>query len=600
MSVVITILHFNDVYNVQPQKDEPVGGAARFVTAVKSFSKLNPLILFSGDVFSPSMISTFTKGEQMSIVLNACGVNCAVFGNHDFDFGLEVLSERVAETKFPWLMSNVIDNETGRPLGDGKITHVLDWDGKRIGLVGLVEHEWLDTLSTINPDEVTFLDFVEVGSKLGAQLKQEGCDYVIALTHMRMPNDIKLAENAAEIDLILGGHDHVYSVMQVNDKYVIKSGTDFRQFSKITISFTGSNTNVDVEEINVTSDAFDEDEAVEASLEKFSGVMENRMTELLGTFSVPLDGRFETIRRQESNLGNWICDVVLAATGAELVIINAGTFRSDRIHPAGPFTLGDLVNLIPMRDPLVLLEVTGSEILVALENAVSQYPKLEGRFPQVAGIGFGFDSTMPPGSRVDPTLVRIGDEYLIPTQSYKLATKSYLYSGCDGYTVLKQAKVLLDEENCPELGLAVQNHFEAIKVRLGKTKRPSRHRQSLVTLSRRHSLVKMLDTAELDGPPPLRRASTTDSSTSSHASYTHNPHNPHVAHPHPRLTRRASLDDLENSTCALAPRVENRIVLLTDQVRKDLLLARQRLEADSVIPEVEEFDSNSPPGSFDM
>lgn len=78
-----------------------------------------------------------------------------------------------------------------------------------------------------------------------------------------------------------------------------------------------------------------------------------------------------------------------------------------------------------------------------MENAVSQYPKLEGRFPQVAGVSFAFDPTMPPGNRVDPNLVRIGDEYLIPTQSYKLATKSYLYNGCDGYTVLKQAKVVV-------------------------------------------------------------------------------------------------------------------------------------------------------------
>jgi 5'-nucleotidase len=79
----------------------------------------------------------------------------------------------VAETKFPWLMSNVIDNETGRPLGDGKITHLVHWGGKTIGLIGLVEQEWLDTLSMINPDEVTFIDFVEAGQKLSSQLKQE-------------------------------------------------------------------------------------------------------------------------------------------------------------------------------------------------------------------------------------------------------------------------------------------------------------------------------------------------------------------------------------------------------------------------------------------
>lgn len=70
-------------------------------------------------------------------------------------------------------MSNVLDNETGRPLGEGRITHVIHWNNRRIGLVGLVEKEWLDTLATINPEETTYLDFVEAGQKLAAQLKQE-------------------------------------------------------------------------------------------------------------------------------------------------------------------------------------------------------------------------------------------------------------------------------------------------------------------------------------------------------------------------------------------------------------------------------------------
>uniref|UniRef100_A0A1B6K7N1 5'-Nucleotidase C-terminal domain-containing protein n=2 Tax=Homalodisca liturata TaxID=320908 RepID=A0A1B6K7N1_9HEMI len=588
MAATVTILHYNDVYNIESRSEEPVGGAARFCSVIKSFSHLQPLVLFSGDIFSPSMLSTFIKGEQMSHVLNECGTHCAVFGNHDFDFGLEVLSERVSETSFPWLMSNVIDNETGRPLGDGKITHVVDWNGKRLGLVGLVEQEWLDTLATINPDEVTFLDFVEAGKKLGAQLKQEGCDYVIALTHMRTPNDIKLAENCAEVDLILGGHDHVYEVQKVNGKYVIKSGTDFRQLSKITLKFPGTSdpeteVEVEVEEINVTSDIV-EDPTLSKLLEKYSDVMVGKQSEVLGTFSVPLEGRFECLRRGETNLGNWVCDVVLAATGADLVLLNSGTFRSDRVHPAGPFTLGDLVNVVPMRDPVVVLSVSGSGVLNALENGVCQYPKLEGRFPQVAGVSFAFDPELPPGSRVDPQLVRIGDEYLVPTQQYRLATKAYLHTGCDGYTIFKDAPVLVDEDECPELGLAIQNHFEAIKMRLGKTKRTSKHRQSLVTLSRRHSLVKMLDSNELDGPPPLRRASTIETPTHGHAM--------------PRLTRRASLDDLEHDSCTLTPRVEQRIVRLTPQIRQELLLERQRIEADSVIQEVEETDSISPQNSL--
>lgn len=115
----LTVLHYNDVYNIdQNTMTEPIGGAARFCTAIKSFQHLNPLVLFSGDAFNPSMLSTFTKGEQMIPVLNAVGTHCAVFGNHDFDHGLDVLENWVSRTTFPWLMSNVIDQETGRPLGN--------------------------------------------------------------------------------------------------------------------------------------------------------------------------------------------------------------------------------------------------------------------------------------------------------------------------------------------------------------------------------------------------------------------------------------------------------------------------------------------------
>ena len=82
-----------------------------------------------------------------------------------------------------------------------------------------MEKEWLDTLSTINPEEVTYTDFVDAGTMLARELKKnKNCEIVIALTHMRTPNDIRLAENVAEIDLILGGHDHVYEKKKVGKK----------------------------------------------------------------------------------------------------------------------------------------------------------------------------------------------------------------------------------------------------------------------------------------------------------------------------------------------------------------------------------------------
>ena len=130
---------------------------------------------------------------------------------------METLSSLVAKTNFPWLMSNVVDNETGRQLAEGGLTQVIHWAGRKVGLVGLVEREWLDTIATINSDQVEYEDYVTSGNRLAAQLKAEGCDCVIALTHMRTPNDIRLAENVEDIDLILGGHDHVYEKQKVRN-----------------------------------------------------------------------------------------------------------------------------------------------------------------------------------------------------------------------------------------------------------------------------------------------------------------------------------------------------------------------------------------------
>lgn len=103
---------------------------------------------------------------------------------------------------------------------------------------------------------------------------------------------------------------------------------------------------------------------------------------------------------------------MLASTHSDCAILNSGTLRSDRIHPKGEFKLRDLVTIMPMMDPIIVLSATGEQIWKALENGVSQWPKLEGRFPQVAGLRFAFDPSKPPKQRIDPTYIKIGDEYL--------------------------------------------------------------------------------------------------------------------------------------------------------------------------------------------
>ncbi|CAK9114400.1 unnamed protein product, partial [Durusdinium trenchii] len=197
----MTILHFNDVYNVEPRAKEPVGGISRFVTRIKELKaesvargEYEAVVLFSGDAFNPSLMSTTTHGKHMIKALNAIGIHTACYGNHDFDFGVDNLEALAASNNFPWLISNVTDKKTGRPLANGIVTRMMDFHGRKVGLIGLVEKEWLVTLATINPSEVEYEDFVPCARRLAKQLKeQERAEIVIALTHMRVPNDELLA-----------------------------------------------------------------------------------------------------------------------------------------------------------------------------------------------------------------------------------------------------------------------------------------------------------------------------------------------------------------------------------------------------------------------
>ncbi|XP_014661915.1 PREDICTED: mannosylglucosyl-3-phosphoglycerate phosphatase-like isoform X2 [Priapulus caudatus] len=619
----VTILHFNDVYNIEPQDMDPPGGAARFITAIKHYAHLDPLVVFSGDALNPSLMSTFTKGEQMISVLNKSNVRIAVFGNHDFDHGVDELVEFTQECHFPWLMSNVFDNDTNKPLADGLLTHVVKWAGKKFGFVGLVEEEWLATLATVSPDDLTYIDYVEQGNLLAKQLKDEGVDYVIALTHMRTPNDLRLAENVDGIDLILGGHDHCFEVTLVNGKYVIKSGSDFRQLGKITLTFNCSKVDVTVEEITIDS-SFEEDPAMKLVVDKYLGVIQEQMTGVLGRIDTELDGRFTHVRTQETNLGNMIADIMLAATHANVALYNAGTLRSDRVHQRGDFTMKDLISILPMVDNLVVLKITGAQLLEALENGVSMYPKLEGRFPQVAGVCFAFDPSKPAGSRVDSRYVKVGQDYLEVHKEYSIVTKSYIASGKDGYDVFKDCDVLMNEELCPVLITAVKNFFKSVNIVKGLTPCKSRHRQSLVSLQRRNSLLRhcsmdvstcsTLSNQSLDhshGVCLIDEVNTTPSHSdlvreiaelspdTKHATVasanTDSTEKGHVESRGPRrLRRQLSVHDHELSHCQ-TPQVEGRIVRLDDSIARywlrhhfDEIFIKDQLEHERVMHDVSE------------
>ncbi|XP_063691937.1 mannosylglucosyl-3-phosphoglycerate phosphatase-like isoform X2 [Bolinopsis microptera] len=499
---VVKIIHFNDVYNIEARDQEPVGGAARFVQKISDIlAEEEMLVIFSGDAFNPSPMSTMFKGVQMVPVLNACNIAAAVYGNHDFDFGLDDLMELKSSCNFPWLMTNVIDKETDRPLGDGMEYLVLQYKDIKVGVLGLVESGWMETLSTIEMSEIEYQDYVEAADHYGSILKEEhGVDLVVALTHMRWNNDRRLAACAKHVDLILGGHDHNYGVEQVNNRTIIKSGTDFRELSKVTLVIDSENkVKTIVEKVIITSE-IPENENIQLHVADYQEKVGAQMDKIIGEFGVPLETRFSEVRTKETNMGNFITDVMRVALRADVAILNSGTMRSDCIFPPGKFRMRDLSAILPIMDELLLLECTGSQLLKALENGVSKYPELEGRFPQLSGVQFQFEPKREPGSRILQDSVYVLAEPLDLQRIYKVAVKEYISRGKDGYTVFLECPRIGGDDDGPILDTLILNHFEEVqrqkecrKIRTEAPqllKRKSIHRQNSLLMEKNHELVE--------------------------------------------------------------------------------------------------------------
>ena len=219
------------------------GGAARCKTAFNWYRASEKLVAFSGDLISPSLMSSYFEGEQMLMSFNELAPDVSMIGNHELDFGPERGEELLKQTNSPWLCTNLRSIKENRPLLGCLEYYIKECQGFKIGFLGLCEEEWLGLLNPKNDrDDIQYLDYNQTLKKYSKFLKEEkGCDLVITLTHMRMPRDEDLAEknDTSVVDLVLGGHDHFYG-MFLNKQtgiFTSKSGTDFEHFTNLTVLF---------------------------------------------------------------------------------------------------------------------------------------------------------------------------------------------------------------------------------------------------------------------------------------------------------------------------------------------------------------------------
>ena len=446
----LTIVHVNDWDRMEGVGG--AGGAARIATVVAEERARaeaaggSVVVTFGGDMISPSLMSGIDKGAHMIALADAIGFDIGVLGNHEFDFGPEVLRRRLSESRMTWLAGNVRYKGEGFP--GARATATVERGGYRIGFLGLTT---ADTPGVSSPgDAVTFAPVAATGAALARKLWRDGADLVIALTHDEFSRDLAVLAAAQEIDILLGGHDHLLLARHDGRQAAMKAGSQGRHVAILDLVIErkkgkgGGPLAVWTPGFRLRSTAgIAPHPAVAATVAAYQDRLDRDLGAAIGESRTALDTRRVAVRAGEAAFGNLVADALRAATGSDIALVNGGGIRGDTTYPPGTaLARKTVLTELPFGNRTVKLRLTGAQVRAALEHGVSQVERAAGRFPQVSGLAFAFDPARPAGARV--TRVTVAGAPLDPGRSYTLATMDFLARGGDGYAVLKAGEVLID------------------------------------------------------------------------------------------------------------------------------------------------------------
>lgn len=209
-----------------------------------------------------------------------------------------------------------------------------------------------------------------------------------------------------------------------------------------------------VETIPMPERAVKEDKKIASMIEKIKEQQTKILSEKIGETPIFLEASRERVRTGETNLANLITDAMLEKSGADLALTSGGSIRSS--ISAGVITIGDIINVLPFDNYVVVKELTGSEIKDMFENGFSKYPETDGRFPQFSGAIVTFNPKRPAGHRVVDVVMRNGEK-LDPLKTYTVAVDNYIAVGGDEYSMFIDAK---EVANYPALTEIVIEHIK--------------------------------------------------------------------------------------------------------------------------------------------
>lgn len=436
---MLTIIHTNDVHAAVVDNGKSQIGFAKLGTYVEELRKKDEiLVLDAGDMIQGLPIANLEKGKSIIPMANEIGYDAMAVGNHEFDFGTNVLFEIEKGFNFPMLANNVMKG--GKPVFKPYI--VKEVKGLKVGIFGIATPE---TAFKTHPENVVgyeFSDMIKASKDSVDKLRNtEKVDIVIALAHLGLyegeyTSDL-IAKNVEGIDLIIDGHSHTMldKGLEESGTLIVSTGSSMRAVGKVDLKI------VDKKVVGRTASLLKYDDMKDvkpeqAILDAIKKVEEKQsviLDKVVGKTAVDLVGERNVVRTGESNLGQLATAAMLDLTKADMAITNGGGIRAS--IKAGDITMRDLVTVFPFGNTVMVKEVKGSDIVAALEHGTNEYPNEKGAFPHVGGVTFTLRVNAPVGKRV--TDVKIGGQAIDMEKTYKVATNDFMAAGGDGYLMFK-------------------------------------------------------------------------------------------------------------------------------------------------------------------
>lgn len=413
----LTVLYTNDEHGwIEGMNDGQ--GAAELVDVWRrehGYTADGPfLVLSGGDLWTGPAISTWFEGDSTTEVLNAMGYDAAAVGNHEFDFGLDVLRARAFEAHFPLLSANIRNRDDGRVPEEYGIQPyvVVTVNGIRVGLVGLTTRSTPRSTNPINVRTFDFIDYETALREVVPQARDAGAEMILVPAHICRDEALTLAQAVRDLDiqLIGGGHCNELFSTKVGDIVVLEGGFHFTSYAYADFEFdTGADVVVAVTHGTGRNSGGAAVRDVDAVVNRWRERAEEELELVIGYSE-------RGIARRSPEMLDLVTYSWLAAfPNADVALTNLGGFRA--ALPAGDITLGDVIGMLPFNNVIVEVTVNGSQLEQVLnhaDNAVAGARRAGGRW------------VLDDGSRLDPNA------------TYVLLVNDFMFAGGDGYDMLER------------------------------------------------------------------------------------------------------------------------------------------------------------------